>query len=150
SAFTDIHAIPGTLFKISGYAAMNTGPAANILVTLGSDTGSLTMPTNDRGEFEFPQLAPGRYELSATGHAFHSPETLAAFQSIFLDRDYDTRLLLERMPLLSVSISPFDSAPGNPSQAQVLARRSMAAGPGKAEAMKVARDPVEISPGYWE
>jgi hypothetical protein len=148
----DIRARPGSLFRLSGYATVTTGAVNGASVTLLSDTISKTLITDEHGAFEFNELPPGRYELSATGSDWRNPRVpLAGYSSMNLDRTLtDQRLLLQALPQVTVSVTPFDSAPGDITKAQVLVRRSTAAGPGKAEELKETRFPLTFQPGYWE
>lgn len=149
----DIHAAPGVLFKLDGVVAANAaGGVANAQVTLTSDTASVTVTTDDHGLFQFAQLPPTRYELSASGRSPRDPSIpLAAFRQFQLDRDMtDQRLTLEPLPQVTASLLPFDSAPGDVSKAQVLIRHSGVAGPGKVDPFKVTDDGAAVAPGYWE
>ena len=120
-------------------------------MTLLSDTVSKTVSADDHGTFEFNELPPGHYELTATGSAPRIPNVpLAAYVSLNLDRTLtDQRLTLQALPQVTVSVAPFERAPGDIAKAQVLFRRSTAAGPEKAET-KESRGPLTLHPGYWE
>ena len=150
SALTEIHATPGTLFTLSGsVTALATSGLPNIQVTIASETGSTTVTTDERGQFEFAQLPPGRYELSASGRSPRGGGPLAAFRAITLDRNYtDQRLMLEALPQLTVSVEA--TAPGPIARPEVLVRRSSVSGPGKVVPLKLTTDAIPFDPGYWE
>ena len=149
SALTEIHATPGALYSISGtVSGAATAPIPNIQVMLVADTGTQSVSTDESGKFEFPQLAPGRYELAASGRSPRAPAPLAAFRAVTIDRNLtDQRLILEPLPQLSVAL---DGVPGDLGKAQILMRRSTLAGPLKAELLKLNAQPITVHPGYWE
>ena len=139
----DIRPFPGRLFTITG----RTVPLA--AVTLLSDVGAQTVSADARGNFRFPPVAPGPYELSARSIASRAPrQSLAAWQAINVDRDRaDYRLSLAPLPVLSVRLEDPQGQPLDPQRVQLLLRRRDLSG---AAPSQTFRPPAALPPGRYE
>ena len=138
----DIRPFPGRFVTVTGYA----WPMA--AVTLLADFGSQTVSADANGNFRFPPVPPGPYELSARAQAGRPRQNLAAWQAISVDRNAAYyQLRLAPLPQLQVRLEdPQGQAIDAPS-VQILIRRKDLSGAGPSETF---RPPQLLPPGRYE
>jgi hypothetical protein len=135
----DIRPFPGRLYPVRGrLIAAKPGP---VTVTLISDVGSLSVSTDKSGEFAFPPVPPGQYELYASGRG------TAAYEAISVDRGRDFPLSLGPLPELTLKLADPDGRPVEPQAVQVLIRHRDLASVGAPQTLHA---PVTLAPGRWE
>ena len=71
------HALAQATTSLGGQVTDSSGaiiPGATLKLTLPATNASRLNTTNSRGEFQFSQLAPGRYDLTVSAPGFGSVE----------------------------------------------------------------------------
>jgi hypothetical protein len=135
----DVRPFPGRLVSLSGRAYAR-GPVA---LTLISDVGVLTATSSQYGEFRFPPVPPGVYELYA------QTREAAVWQRVNLWTDLsDHRITPAPHPELRLSIEDTAGKPVDSASVPILIRRRDLAGESRPEPF---RGPSRIlPPGRWE
>lgn len=135
----DIRPFPGRMVSLAGRVYTRS----QAVVTLIADTGSLNTTPGANGEFRFPPVPPGVYEIYAQSR------DAAAWQRVNLWSDLaDVRVNLQPFPELQLSVEDTDGKPIDPAEVPILLRRRDLAGEGMSEPF---RGPARVlAPGRWE
>lgn len=137
----------GRLYRIAGQAVAppRAGP---VTVELMSDMGLVSGSVDGAGHFEFDQLAPGMYEITATADAPWR-EKLGSYTKLSVDKDVDgMRLQLTRAAEFDIQFEEKRGRPIDPKAVAVWARRKSLAGEGPARRIRPQED--ALPPGAWE
>jgi protocatechuate 3,4-dioxygenase beta subunit len=123
----DVRPFPGRLFSFAG-RAVASGPVS---VSLISDTGVRTVTADARGNFQFPPVPPGRYELYARSR------DLAAWQTLDLYRNVSDHVITPApYPELRLAVEDTAGYPIDPASVQILVRRRDLSGEGKTDTLR--------------
>ena len=114
-------------------------------LTLMSDIGEMGGGVESSGRFTFENLAPGTYELIATGTIGRNQ--YGNYQKITIERDREVSVNLAPVPTLQLVVEDQAGKPLDRRVADIFGRRTTLAGAGMAARL---RDRVEILPGRWE
>jgi hypothetical protein len=140
----DLRPQQGKLFRLSGVVTPG-GP--DVVVTLASEMGR---EERKGPQFDFPDLAPGEYELYAEGHGDPPDDTLYG--------GYTRFTLTKNLPGFALGMTEtkpttFVFSPGNQKgkpPGQLFARRKDFAGVGKTNAVVVTDGLGILGPGRYE
>ncbi len=143
----EVQPFPGRLYSVAGRASV--APQMPVVVTLTSEMGSVSVTSDGRGNFRFPPLAPGSYELyAATQGGRPAAGINGAYQSILVYRERnDYRLSLEPLPELRVETMDNKGQPLDSGSVQMWLRRKDLSGQGKSAPLRASQI---LSPGRWE
>lgn len=137
----------GRLFRVTGQVLAPSRSGA-ITVELMSDMGPVAGSVDSGGHFDFDQLAPGIYEMTATADA-PGRDKLGGYMKLQIDKDMEgMRLPLTRQPDFLIEFEEKHGQPVDPKSVVVRARRKSLAGEGPARRVQPQEDPVP--PGTWE
>jgi hypothetical protein len=143
---------PGRLMSVGGRVMPD--PGVSVAVTLTSDTGVETTPSDNSGNFQFQSIAPGPYELFAQAtldKRYRGGGTLAGYQYIVVDRDRsDLRLNLTALPELQVRIEDTKGGLIELRTVQILARRKDLSGEQPPANLRTGPSGVQLLPGRWD
>lgn len=143
----DIQPAFGRLYRLTGQviAPPRSGP---ITVELMSDMGPVSGSVDGGGHFDFDQLAPGVYEMTATADV-PGREKLGGYMKLQVDKDVeDMRFPLTRQPEFFIELEERHGRPVDSKTVVVRARRKSLAGEGTARRIQPLEDP--LPPGTWE
>jgi hypothetical protein len=151
---TDVHVrpFPGRLYTLGGRAMVY--PPAQVTLTLVSDLGAETTTADQQGNFKFPPMAPGPYELYAVSQGdrrFSNGAPNAAYQYLSLDRDNsDYRVVLGALPELRLAVEDAKGQTLDPRTVQILYRRKDLSGDGKPETLRIPQGRLALPPGRYD
>jgi Carboxypeptidase regulatory-like domain len=146
----DFRAAPGQLVTIAG--RLPRPQSGQIVIELSSDTGTEVATIDARGNFSFPPMAPGQYELLAQSSSDRARGPMAGFEELTVDRDLsDIRMSLSPLPTVQFSVEDAQGQPIDPQQFQVMVRRKNIGGDSPAETLQVAASgKAPLLPGRWD
>jgi hypothetical protein len=113
-----------------------------------SDMGPVSGSVDSAGHFEFDQLAPGIYEITAAADAPWR-QKLGSYTKLSVDKDVDgMRLQLTGEAKFDIQFEEKRGRLVDPKTVAVSARRKSLAGEGPARRIRPQEDP--LPPGAWE
>jgi hypothetical protein len=136
----NVRPLTGNLCRLSG--TIYPPPQSLLLV---SDMGELAGGADSMGQFSFENLAPGEYELIASGSSGRYP--YGAWQKITLERDMEMKIGLVEAPGVQFVMEDREGKRVDPKLVAVFARRTTLAGAGPAQRL---REGGYFFPGRWE
>jgi len=137
----------GKLYRLTGQV-IAPPRASSITVELISDMGPVSGSVDGGGHFDFDQLAPGAYEMTATADA-PGREKLGGYMKLQVDKDAEgMRFPLTRQPEFYIEFEERYGQPVDPKTVVVRARRKSLAGVVPARRIQPLEDP--LPPGAWE